>query len=200
MDILHDSRLISARKEITIIIFFFFLLAEIQSHDIPNSHASPRYLGDISHFLRKALILPFEFPVANFTGENVRCARTRAQKRPRRLARRAVSPGFRMNKHCLNRDSGSPGNALPPPAVPPAPSFHGRSEIRDFTSAYYTLAAHRRDGCVEPFRRSSYLSTFVTCSASWIDLNLSPVRDGSFTSFFFFSLLSLSPTVLEEAR
>lgn len=97
------------------------------------------------------------------------------------------SSGFRMNKHCLNRDSGSPGARCAPASsyLPPciiSRSF--RSEIRDFTSAYYAWRTAPRDGCVDPFRRSSYLSTFVTRSASWIDLNLSPVRDGSFTSFF----------------
>lgn len=49
--------------------------------------------------------------------------------------------GFRMNKHCLNRDSGSLGARVPsPPSPPTAPctiSRSFRSEIRDFTSAYY---------------------------------------------------------------
>lgn len=57
-----------------------------------------------------------------------------------------------------------------PPSWRCRASFHGRSgsEIRDSTSAYYARLAHRRvhGGCVDPFRRSSYLSTFVTRSAS----------------------------------
>lgn len=57
------------------------------------------------------------------------------------------SSGFRMNKHCLNRDSGSPGARCAPRPLLPAPciiSRSFRSEIRDFTSAYYAWRTARR--------------------------------------------------------
>lgn len=55
-----------------------------------------------------------------------------AQKRPI-----VGTSGFRMNKHCLNRDSGSLGARVPSPLrllSPPRARFHGRSAPKFVTS------------------------------------------------------------------
>lgn len=74
------------------------------------------------------------------------------------------SSEFRMNKHYLNCNSGSPrGSVLHPrPLLPFHASFHGRSAPKFVTPLPPTTLGAPRGGCVDLFRRSSYLSTFVT--------------------------------------
>lgn len=109
------------------------------------------------------------------------------------------SSGFRMNKHWLNRDSGSPG-ALRPPPSPTRPMHHFTVVPLRNSWLHFRLLrlAHRAAGALTLFEgRRTFLRSWLR-SASWIDLNLSPVRDGSFTSFF--SLLSPSPLSLPPSH
>lgn len=107
------------------------------------------------------------------------------------------SSGFRMNKHCRNRERVGPrGHMFLPLPIPfslslspvspvlPSASFHGRSAPKFVTSLPFMLDGS--GGCVDPFRRSSYLSTFVT--RSFVGSTLISRRFATARSPLFFSL------------